>query len=91
MTQVGITALRDHLSKYLHLARGGEKVVVTDHGRPIAVLTGIEEDQELRQAWDLVDAGLADWSGGKPRGSKKPVTLRGGGKSAAEIVIEDRR
>jgi prevent-host-death family protein len=42
MTHVGISALRDHLGKYLHLARGGEKVVVTDQGRPIAVLTGIE-------------------------------------------------
>ena len=91
MTHVGISALRDHLGKYLHLARGGEKVVVTDQGRPVAVLTGIEEDQEIRQAWDLVDAGLADWNGAKPMGSKKPVKLRGGGKSAAEIVIQDRR
>jgi uncharacterized protein (DUF433 family) len=34
-------------------------------------------------------AGLASWSGGKPRGSDHPAKPRG--KSTADIVLEDRR
>ena len=94
MVQVPTTALREHLGKYLRLARDGEKVVVTERGRPIAVLAGLEkerpgEDQDVREAWNLVDAGVANWEGGKPKGSARPVKVQG--KTVAEMVIEDRR
>ncbi len=89
MTQVGIEALPGQLRDYLRLARTGEKVVVTDEGRPVAVLTGINERQELRQIWDLVDAGQARWSGRKPKGSARPVKVRD--KSLSDMVLEDRR
>lgn len=89
MTQVAIQTLKAELSKYVRLASAGERIVVTDRGRPIAVLSGIREEEEVRQAWDLVDAGLANWKGGKPKGSADPVKVRG--KTVAEMVIEDRR
>jgi hypothetical protein len=44
---------------------------------------------DVREAWNLVDAGVANWKGGKPRGSDRPVKVRG--KTVAEMVIEDRR
>jgi prevent-host-death family protein len=89
MTQVGVKTLKDQLSRYLRLASGGETVVVTDRGRPIAQLTRIEASPETKEAWDLVRSGLATWDGGKPRGSANPPRVRG--KTAAEMVIEDRR
>jgi prevent-host-death family protein len=95
MVQVPTTALKEQLSKYLRLARDGEKVVVMERGRPIAVLAGLEEERsgedqvDVREAWNLVDAGVANWKGGKPRGSDRPVKVRG--KTVAEMVIEDRR
>ncbi len=89
MTQVGIKTLKDQLSRYLRLASAGERVVVTDRGRPIAQLTQVAASQEAREAWDLVQAGVATWDGGKPRGSADPPNIRG--KTAAEMVIEDRR
>lgn len=89
MTQVGIEALASQLREYLRLARTGEKVLVTDEGRPVAILSGIGEGQELSQIWDLVHAGEANWSGGKPKGSARPVKIRG--KSLSEMVLEDRR
>jgi prevent-host-death family protein len=89
MTQVGIQTLKAELSKYVRLANAGERIVVMDRGRPVAVLSGIREEEEVRQAWDLVDAGLANWKGGKPKGSADPVKVRG--KTVAEMVIEDRR
>lgn len=89
MEEVGIKVLKDHLSEYLRRAQQGERIVVTDRGAPIAVLTPIEEGKEARWVWDLVRAGKASWSGGKPRGSENPPKVRG--KMASEIVIEDRR
>ena len=89
MTKVGVKTLKDQLSSYLRLANGGDRVVVTDRGRPIAVLTGIDSKDEAQEAWELVDQGLASWDGRKPRGSANPPRVRG--KTAAEMVVEDRR
>ncbi|HEY0557094.1 MAG TPA: ribbon-helix-helix domain-containing protein [Thermoanaerobaculia bacterium] len=40
-------------------------------------------------AQKLVEAGTASWSGGKPEGSRQKPRPRG--KSASDIVLEDRR
>ena len=90
MVEVGVKALKDRLSEYLQRAQRGERLVITDRGRPIAILSPMEESPAVKQAWELVEKGLASWSGGKPRGAAEPVRLAGG-KSAAEIVLEDRR
>ncbi len=89
MTRVGVNTLKDDLSRYLELASGGERVVVTDQGRPIAQPTQVAASNEATEVWDLVQAGVATWDGGKPRGSANPPRVRG--KTAAEMVIEDRR
>jgi len=70
-------------------AIAARKVVVTDEGRPVAILSGIGERPELSRIWDLVESGEASWSGGKPRGSTRPVKIRG--KSLSDMVLEDRR
>jgi prevent-host-death family protein len=38
MTTVGIAELRRNLSKYLRLVERGERLLVTDHNRPVAEL-----------------------------------------------------
>lgn len=90
MTRVGVRALKDHLSEYLRRVGDGERIVVTDRGQPLAALTPIEETDEARWGWGLVRERLANWSGGKPRGSAKRVVLKGK-KSTSEMVLEDRR
>lgn len=89
MTNVGVKALKDSLSEYLHRASAGERIVVTDRGRPLALLSRVEETRAVQNAWRLVESGLATWAGGKPRGSVKPPRLPGA--RAAEVVLEDRR
>jgi prevent-host-death family protein len=89
MGEVGIKALKDHLSEYLRRARQGERIVVTDRGAPVAVLAPVEEGAEVRLAWALVRGRVATWGGGKPKGSGHPPKVRG--KTASEMVLEDRR
>jgi len=89
MTEVGVKVLKDRLSQYLRRAREGERIVVTDRGKPIALLSPIVESSDTLLAWELVRKGVASWAGGKPKGAEKPPRVRG--KSAAQMILEDRR
>lgn len=89
MTEVGVDILKDHLGDYLKLAQNGERIVITEGGRSVAMLISLEGGESTRRAWKLVETGAASWAGGKPAGtSQKP---RSRGKSASDIVLEDRR
>ncbi len=88
MTEVGIRALKDQLSRYLKRARRGERIVVTDRGEPIVVLSSVSESEASQSAWGMVETGVARWNGGKPRGSASPARIKG--KTTAEVVLEDR-
>ena len=88
MEKVGVREFRDRLSSYLKRAQSGETVIVTDRGTSVAMLLPPPErapDEVLRQ---LVASGFASWGGGKPKGAANPPRV--GGKSAAQIVLEER-
>lgn len=89
MTEVGIETLQENLADYLKRAREGERIVITENGRSIAVLVPMEENESVRRAWKLVESGAARWSGGKPKGAHPRPRNRG--KSASDMVLEDRR
>ena len=90
MMEVGIEALQDRLADCLERARKGEQIVITDQGRSVALLIPLDESGEpAKKAWELVEAGVASWSGGKPAGARPRPRARG--KSASDIVLEDRR
>ncbi len=89
MSKVAVKSLEDDPGRYVERARHGETIVVTDDQRPVAILTGVPEDQEIRQGWDLVKAGIASWSGGKPEPPADPPNIRG--RSTSDVVIEGRR
>lgn len=46
----GIRELKNSLSRFLDLVRHGEEVVVTDHGKPIAVIRPLNGDQPAATA-----------------------------------------
>jgi prevent-host-death family protein len=89
MIQAGVRSVKDHLSDYLRRVRQGERVVITDRGRPVAALVGLEGEETCEVAWKLVRQGLGEWSGGKPQGLADPPHIAG--RRAEEVVIEDRR
>lgn len=88
MIEVPIETLRERLDEYLERARQGERIFITEQGRSVAQLVPGEESRVIQRAWEMVKAGGASWSGGKPEISRQKPRPRG--KSASDIILEDR-
>jgi prevent-host-death family protein len=90
--QVAVHELKARLSHYLAEARRGKPIEITSHRRVVARLVGVPEpagtDAFYQAIARLTAEGKVTWAGGKPQGGA--VRLPTGGKSLAEIVIEDR-
>jgi prevent-host-death family protein len=89
MTGVGIRALKTQLSRYLKRVQGGERLVVTAHGKAVAVLSPPPATDTDRRIEAMLREGVARWEGGKPTGSRRPPRVKG--PSVARAVIEGRR
>lgn len=84
--EVGIRELRDHLSRYVEQVRGGEEIVVTDRGRPVARMVPAEAAPLLER---LTDQGLIDLPPAGPRWRpRRRVAARG---TVSDLVAEQRR
>jgi prevent-host-death family protein len=92
--EVSIREMKNRLSKYLKLVQSGRDVVITDRGRPIARLTVVQMSAKQAEAEYIRRISALPWvrpgKGGKIRGSREGIALRGEGPSAAEIVLQDR-
>jgi prevent-host-death family protein len=88
--QVGVRELRQYLSRYLRRVASGERLEVTERGKPVAVLAPLSESSSALQRLvtsgrarppkgDLLDLGL-------PRG---PNTTKG--TDALRELRQDRR
>jgi antitoxin (DNA-binding transcriptional repressor) of toxin-antitoxin stability system len=88
MIMVEIREIKNRLGEYLRKAKAGERIIVTERGKPVAVITrpgGVVEER----IEGMIRERQALWGGGKPRGSRKPPKIKG--PSVADAVIEDRR
>jgi len=86
---VGVRELKARLSEYLRQVKQGRTVIITERGKPVGRLvpTGQSLEQRLQV---MIDAGLAEWNG-KPLPPARPVAKLKGGKTIADLIIEDRR
>ena len=89
METVGIRELKTHLSRHLRRVRSGARLMVTERGRSIATISPVETPADVAWAHRLVAEGRAQWSGGKPVGSLRPVRV-GSGRTVSDAVLEDR-
>jgi len=68
--EVGVRELKNSLSHFIDLAQMGNEVIVTEHGKPVARLVPVSEDDSRLQK--LIDAGIVtpavDSSRPRPRG-----------------------
>jgi len=89
MKKVGIRELKANLSRYMSEVKSGQGITITDRNHDFALILplgvkGVEE--KLSQ---LLQRGIADWSGGRPRGMIHRISSRG--KKVSDAVIEGRR
>ncbi len=89
MRTVGVRELKENLSQYLNSVKSGERIIVTDRKKEVAVISPYKIETAEEKALMLIRKGKADWSGGKPKGIKHKIRV--GGKPVSEAVIEDRR
>ena len=85
--EVGVRDLKNNLSRYLEQVEAGVEVVVTDRGRPIARLNGIDAVSQDKLA-ALIAAGVVRPPISKVR--RRPVPLASSG-SVSELVAEQRQ
>lgn len=86
MAEVGVAQLRRELKEWLDRVRSGDEVVITDRGRPVARLSGIDAAPLLDR---LVEEGRVS---GTPD-AHRPTTrgrprVRARGEVAALVVVE---
>jgi len=86
---VGVRELKAKLSACLARVQAGERITVTDRGRPIATIVPIDAPPAPEWLRALVAEGRVRWSGGKPLGLVKRIPSRD--RPASAMVIEDRR
>lgn len=87
MESVGVRDLKASLSRYLRRVKGGETIVVTERGVPIAqiVPSGIPE-----HIGKLMAEGRITWSGESFVPPKRVVKLKPG-PPLSDYIAEDRR
>ena len=89
--RVGVRELRQNLSVYLDRVKEGERLEVTEHGRPVALLVPIppEEDQIARMIAEgrIIPAkgSLREWLRENP-----PLPALPGEKTLTQILLEMR-
>ena len=82
-----VRELKTHLSAYLRRVKEGEQVIVTDHGEPCAVIQPFPPHNEEAQLHILAGNPNISWSG---KAFVPPKSVALGGKSLADMVLEDR-
>lgn len=91
MSRVGVKELKNRLTYYLRRTQNGEEIIVTDRGRPIALLQQIEAGKpESREALlaQLAATGKIILPTATPNKRLKPMAYRGS--SVGRAVVEDR-
>lgn len=83
MERVGVREVRQNISVYLRRVALGEVFTVTEHGRPVAMLTPVPPDGDPLAA--LVASGLAE-PAKAPWSLPPPSTGAAGERSLSEIL-----
>ena len=90
--KLGLREANQHFSKAIKAVRAGKEVILTERGRPIAVITPIRDEQAVDATLTrMADEGLIalpSRRGPMPSPRWKPVRLKG--TPLSQTIIEDR-
>ncbi len=85
--EVGVRDLKNNLSRYLDRVAHGEEVVVTERGRPVARLTGV--DPAIDKLAALVASGAVQLPASSSR--RRPTHRIASSGPVSNLVAEQRR
>jgi len=88
MESVGIRELNTHMSRYLKKVKAGQSLVITDRKKEVAIIMPKGMDAQEERLMDLARRGIADWSGGRPKGLDSRIVSKG--EPVSRAVLEDR-
>lgn len=93
MSSVGIRELKNRLTQYLRLTKQGEEVIITERGKPIALIQPIQSAEhpvslEARLA-KLAAQGFVTLPTQKPL--KRVRLAKVSGRPISKTILEDRR
>jgi prevent-host-death family protein len=93
MSAVGIKELKNRLTHYLRRTKAGEEVIVTERGKPIALLQPIRSATTVRslesRLAQLEAQGFLTAAQGKPLRRIRRVKVSG--PPLSRIIVDDRR
>jgi prevent-host-death family protein len=89
METIGIRELKENLSRYLRRVKTGEKIIITDRKKEVAIIIPLAQRAQQEKIYQLIQRGMANWSGTKPLGMPRRIVSKG--KSVSSAVLEDRR
>ncbi len=93
MSTVGIKELKNRLTQYLRQTKQGEEVIVTERGRPIAVIQPIQSVE--KPASTEAKLGKLAANGFITLPTKKPLRnvrrVKVSGRPLSKTILEDRR
>jgi prevent-host-death family protein len=93
MSAVGVKELKNRLTHYLRRTKAGEEVIVTERGKPIALLQPIQSATNVRsletRLAQLEAQGLLTAPQRKPL--KRVRRVKVGGPPLSTIILADRR
>ena len=91
MITVEIRQAKSHLGEYLRKVRAGERVVITERGKPIAEITKPRSAADERLE-GMIREGLATWGAASQEAQRNASKLRGtpfqkpSSRNAVEVV-----
>ncbi len=88
-TVTGVRDLKNKLSHYLREVKKGRSIMITERGKIVATIVPAQEHPDVEKLKKLARSGLGTWRGGKPKGSSRPIVVKG--KPVGDIVLEERR
>ncbi|MXY79781.1 MAG: type II toxin-antitoxin system prevent-host-death family antitoxin [Chloroflexi bacterium] len=81
---VGIRELKARLSEYVGKAAAGERIIVTDRGKPVAQLSALDDQTTLERG---IEEG---WITPARRSGLEPIVPYTSARSTADVLDEDR-
>ena len=85
--EVGVRVLKNNLSRYLDRVQQGEEIIVTEHGKPVARLSAVDEATDRLAA--LVASGAVRPP--RTRQRQRPARRIKAKGSVSDLVAEQRR